>query len=65
MIIYLLRTYNLVVWKVKFVGKVEDKNGNEKLVRIIETPCLFVLEQDLWEKNYYLEWTYENMIMIQ
>jgi len=35
------------VWKVKFVGKVKDENGNEKLVRIMETPSLFVLEQDL------------------
>mmetsp|Transcript_14074 Transcript_14074/g.29726 ORF Transcript_14074/g.29726 Transcript_14074/m.29726 type:complete len:197 (-) Transcript_14074:3711-4301(-) len=35
------------VWKVKFVGKVEDENGNQKLVRIMETPSLFVLEQDL------------------
>lgn len=35
------------VWKVKFVGKVQDENGKEKLVRIMETPSLFVLEQDL------------------
>jgi hypothetical protein len=35
------------VWKVKFVGKVEDENGKEKLVRIMETPSLFVLEHDL------------------
>mmetsp|Transcript_13503 Transcript_13503/g.28510 ORF Transcript_13503/g.28510 Transcript_13503/m.28510 type:complete len:201 (-) Transcript_13503:2959-3561(-) len=35
------------VWKVKFVGEVEDENGNKKLVRIMETPSLFVLEQDL------------------
>jgi len=35
------------VWKVKFVGKVQDENGNEKLVRIMDTPSLFVLEQDL------------------
>lgn len=35
------------VWKVKFVGKVEDDNGNKKLVRIMETPSLFILEQDL------------------
>jgi hypothetical protein len=33
------------VWKVKFVGKVQDKDGNEKLVRVMETPSLFVLEQ--------------------
>jgi hypothetical protein len=35
------------VWKVKFVGTVEDENGNKKLVRIMETPSLFILEQDL------------------
>jgi hypothetical protein len=35
------------VWKVKFVGKIKDKNGDEKLVRVMETPSLFVLEQAL------------------
>lgn len=35
------------VWKVKFVGKIKDGNGNEKLVRVMETPSLFVLEQAL------------------
>jgi hypothetical protein len=35
------------VWKVKYVGTVKDDDGNEKLVRIMETPSLFVLEQDL------------------
>jgi len=35
------------VWKVKFVGKIQDENGNEKLVRIMDTPSLFILEQDL------------------
>ena len=35
------------VWKVKFVGTVEDQNGNKKLIRIMETPSLFILEQDL------------------
>lgn len=35
------------VWKVKFVGKVQGENGKEKLVRIMETPSLFVLEQEL------------------
>jgi hypothetical protein len=39
--------YSDLVWKVKFVGNVQDENGNEKLVRIMETPSLFVLEQDL------------------
>lgn len=35
------------VWKIKFVGTVTDKSGNEKLVRIMETPSLFILEQPL------------------
>ena len=35
------------VWKVKFVGKIEDKDGKEKLVRIMETPSLFILQQPL------------------
>lgn len=35
------------VWKCRFVGKIEDANGKEKLVRIMETPSLFVLEQPL------------------
>mmetsp|Transcript_55230 Transcript_55230/g.59829 ORF Transcript_55230/g.59829 Transcript_55230/m.59829 type:complete len:206 (+) Transcript_55230:87-704(+) len=35
------------VWKVKFVGTVEDRTGREKLIRIMETPSLFILEQDL------------------
>lgn len=35
------------VWKMKFVGKVKDENGKEKLVRIMDTPSLFVLEQEL------------------
>ena len=35
------------VWKVKFVGKVKDQKGNEKLIRIMETPSLFILEQPL------------------
>ena len=34
-------------WKVKYVGTFTDKKGNEKLVRIMETPSLFILEQDL------------------
>jgi hypothetical protein len=42
-----LNVYSHLVWKVKFVGKVQDENGNEKLVRIMDTPSLFVLEQDL------------------
>ena len=37
----------ILVWKVKFVGKVSDSNGKEKLIRIMDTPSLFVLEQDL------------------
>lgn len=35
------------VWKCRFVGKVQDEDGTEKLVRIMETPSLFVLEQPL------------------
>lgn len=35
------------VWKVRFVGKVEGKDGKERLVRIMETPSLFILEQPL------------------
>mmetsp|Transcript_23974 Transcript_23974/g.56638 ORF Transcript_23974/g.56638 Transcript_23974/m.56638 type:complete len:305 (-) Transcript_23974:1131-2045(-) len=34
-------------WKVKYVGTFTDNKGNEKLVRIMETPSLFILEQDL------------------
>jgi len=35
------------VWKMVFVGKVQDSDGKEKLVRIMETPSLFVIEQPL------------------
>jgi hypothetical protein len=35
------------VWKVKFVGTYKDLDGNEKLVRIMHTPSLFVLQHDL------------------
>jgi hypothetical protein len=35
------------VWKVKFVGTYQEKDGKEKLVRIMETPSLFVLQHDL------------------
>ena len=35
------------VWKVKFVGKIMDKDGKEKLIRIMETPSLFILQQPL------------------
>ncbi|KAG7369166.1 plastid lipid-associated PAP/fibrillin family protein [Nitzschia inconspicua] len=35
------------VWKVKFVGTYRDGDGKEKLVRIMETPSLFVLEHSL------------------
>ena len=35
------------VWKCKFVGKVQDKNGANKLLRIMETPSLFIIEQPL------------------
>ena len=35
------------VWKYLFSGTVTLPNGKQKLVRIMETPSLFVLEQDL------------------
>jgi hypothetical protein len=35
------------VWKVTFVGTVQDADGKEKLVRVMETPSLFILEQPL------------------
>jgi hypothetical protein len=35
------------VWKVTFVGTYKDLDGNEKFVRIMETPSLFVLQHDL------------------
>ena len=38
-------------WKAKFVGTIEDDDGKKKLVRVMETPSLFVLEQDL-EKEH-------------
>ena len=34
-------------WKYLFMGKILDKDGTVKLVRIMETPSLFVLEQPL------------------
>ena len=45
--LFLFALLCILVWKVKFVGKIQDENGNEKLVRIMDTPSLFVLEQDL------------------
>lgn len=40
-------------WKVKFVGTVKDQQGKEKLIRIMETPSLFVIEQPLnWNMIY-------------
>jgi hypothetical protein len=35
------------VWKVKFVGIVRSADGTGKLVRIMDTPSLFILVQDL------------------
>ena len=35
------------VWKMLFAGIVRDTDGTEKLVRILETPSLFVIEQTL------------------
>jgi hypothetical protein len=34
-------------WKYLFMGKVQDKDGTSKLVRVMETPSLFVIEQPL------------------
>lgn len=35
------------VWKVRFVGEVEGVDGKRKLIRIMDTPSLFILEQPL------------------
>lgn len=35
------------VWKCRFIGKIQDTDGSEKLIRIMETPSLFILEQPL------------------
>jgi len=35
------------VWKCRFVGKVQDGDGAEKLIRIMDTPSLFIIEQTL------------------
>jgi hypothetical protein len=35
------------MWTYKFVGKMKDKDGKEKLIRIIQAPNLFILEQAL------------------
>ena len=35
------------VWKMLFAGIVRDTDGTEKLVRVLETPSLFVIEQTL------------------
>jgi hypothetical protein len=34
-------------WKYLFVGEIVDKDGNKKLVRVMETPSLFIIEQPL------------------
>lgn len=34
-------------WKYLFMGEVKDKNGNPRLLRVMETPSLFVIEQPL------------------
>ena len=34
-------------WKMVFAGKVQDREGTEKLIRVIQTPSLFVIEQPL------------------
>mmetsp|Transcript_3048 Transcript_3048/g.4104 ORF Transcript_3048/g.4104 Transcript_3048/m.4104 type:complete len:224 (+) Transcript_3048:79-750(+) len=35
------------VWNYIFSGEITDTNGNRKLVRVMETPSLFIIEQDL------------------
>lgn len=35
------------IWKCRFVGKIKDVDGSEKIIRIMETPSLFILEQKL------------------
>lgn len=35
------------VWDYIFIGEVTDKDGSSKLIRIMKTPSLFVLEQPL------------------
>jgi len=32
-------------WKYLFIGNIVDRDGKEKLVRVMETPSLFVIEQ--------------------
>jgi hypothetical protein len=36
-------------WKMLFAGRVQDRDGTEKLVRVIQTPSLFVIEQPVVE----------------
>ncbi|CAB9500402.1 expressed unknown protein [Seminavis robusta] len=35
------------VWKYLFMGEVQDADGNKKLLRVMETPSLFVIEQPI------------------
>ena len=38
-------------WKYLFMGEVKDKKGNPRLLRVMETPSLFVIEQPLPKKQ--------------
>lgn len=35
------------VWKYLFAGVVENEEGNKMFLRVMETPSLFVIKQDL------------------
>ena len=37
------------VWNYLFLGKIEDSNGQKKMIRVMETPRLFILEEPIEE----------------
>lgn len=37
------------IWNYLYMGKIRDSNGNLKLLRVMETPSLFVIEQPIQE----------------
>lgn len=37
------------VWKYLFLGEVQDVDGSMKLVRVMETPSLFIIEQPIYQ----------------
>jgi hypothetical protein len=39
-------------WKYLFSGKVRDSDGLTKIIRVMETPSLFVLEQPVPEEEH-------------